>query len=133
MAHETSLGTNAFMSSPVCACAFPLDHCLSRLEACLCLRCYVCRYFPLSVTHAGTTVSCPPACPGSSADSGVIGGAYYMYLCDSYLTGLQCLDIEAAKYCALGAGTKCSPCPEGGFCPGGFRLWYDCNLHARVP
>ncbi len=89
-------------------------------------------YFPITVTHPSTslpsqpvTVACPPACPGNTNPDGVsiAGGAYYMYMCDSYLTGSACLQLDTAKYCALGSGTRCSPCPTGGFCPGGFRLW----------
>ena len=60
-------------------------------------------YFPIVIAHASAdgvpahvaAVSCPPTCPGSTAASAV-GGAYYMYLCDSYLTGPACLDVATA-------------------------------------
>jgi hypothetical protein len=48
-----------------------------------------------------------------------------MYLCDSYITGPQCLTLDYASQCAFGSGRSCSPCPEGGFCPGGARIWYS--------
>jgi hypothetical protein len=86
-------------------------------------------YFPITVKNPSrysgsppAPLSCPPACPGSTVDT-IVGGVFYMYLCDQYITGPPCLTLEHASSCAYGSGRYCDPCPTGAFCPGGFRLW----------
>lgn len=80
-------------------------------------------YKTITLSNPGAgSISCPPLCPGVSESS--IGGAFYTPLCVGYnRTGAACLDPSTAHLCALGSGDTCQPCPVGGICPGGNRLW----------
>jgi hypothetical protein len=72
----------------------------------------------------GTSVSCPPYCPGY-ADSplGNPNGAYYTALCAGYEHGASCLEPALASNCAFGSADTCQACPRGSVCPGGDRAW----------
>ena len=87
-------------------------------------------YAVITISHASddgvntVSVSCPPACPGSATDV-VVGGVFYTLGCAGagYLSGSACLSQDTARDCGFGAGSQCSACPDGAYCPGGFRLW----------
>lgn len=72
----------------------------------------------------------PVPAPAAALRSAAQSGVYYSRACPSGAaftdpaTG-ACTNASdpAALRCAYGSGDACSPCPEGGLCPGGFRLW----------
>ena len=55
------------------------------------------------------------------------GGVRYLAVCPNYTSPLTSACTNASDprsgLCAWGAGRRCAPCPPGGLCPGGFRLW----------
>ncbi len=53
-----------------------------------------------------------------------MGGAFYARACAAFPAGDLCLDPATASQCGWGAGgVSCYPCPPGGLCPGGRRVW----------
>eukprot|EP01029_Cantina_marsupialis_P006973 TRINITY_DN1768_c0_g1_i10.p1 TRINITY_DN1768_c0_g1~~TRINITY_DN1768_c0_g1_i10.p1 ORF type:complete len:1878 (+),score=320.33 TRINITY_DN1768_c0_g1_i10:740-5635(+) len=75
---------------------------------------------PSTTNSVGKTVSCPPNCPGKGGS-----GLYVTKKCigEKWLEGLTCFELETAYLCGLGIGHECQECPNGGICPGGFRIW----------
>eukprot|EP01029_Cantina_marsupialis_P025983 TRINITY_DN68_c0_g1_i2.p1 TRINITY_DN68_c0_g1~~TRINITY_DN68_c0_g1_i2.p1 ORF type:complete len:2175 (-),score=724.99 TRINITY_DN68_c0_g1_i2:470-6772(-) len=64
-------------------------------------------------------VSCPDMCPASGK------GIFYTETCVGYTTGAKCLMPELSHLCSFGAGDDCKSCPDGAFCPGGYRAWTE--------
>ena len=50
-------------------------------------------------------------------------GVLYTVTCQGYAQGPPCFEPQSASSCAFGGGGSCVSCPEGGMCPGGFRIW----------
>lgn len=87
-------------------------------------------YKTIAISNAdGGVASCPPYCPGF-ADTPT-GGVYYTNecVCNNCTVGPACLDPARASGCLYGQGDECRPCPEGGLCPGGDRLWCVALAH----
>ena len=90
-------------------------------------------YRAIEVSNSdGGALSCPPACPGASDASLTAGlgwssgggGVFYTKECVvGFLNGSACFVAETAHQCAYGKGDSCRPCPAGGMCPGGYRVW----------
>lgn len=95
-------------------------------------------------TTFGRSLHCPPTCPEdpeaslvpesvllereaaalAAPSSAWVTGFFFTKGCDGYRNdSATCLNPATASQCAYGSGLSCRPCPEGGLCPGGFRLW----------
>lgn len=72
--------------------------------------------------------NCPSDCPGEAQARGV----YYTPVCTGYLQGLECFDTAKAGQCAFGHGDSCRPCPAGGLCPGGARVWSQVGYYVHL-
>lgn len=73
-----------------------------------------------TIDTAGGTVMCPPHC---AADVAASGAVYYTPGCMGYDIGPICTNRSLNALFAYGQRDDCQPCPEGGICPGGYRLW----------
>eukprot|EP01029_Cantina_marsupialis_P022925 TRINITY_DN564378_c0_g1_i3.p1 TRINITY_DN564378_c0_g1~~TRINITY_DN564378_c0_g1_i3.p1 ORF type:complete len:974 (-),score=259.52 TRINITY_DN564378_c0_g1_i3:899-3820(-) len=51
-------------------------------------------------------------------------GVYFTQLCTEFENGPECLDAAYSyRYCGVGLGSNCDPCPKFTICPGGLRKW----------
>jgi hypothetical protein len=86
-------------------------------------------FVPAQVVRTGDLYALPDVTvlPSAAAPSGI----YYTKECsattrafNSPLTGTCTNESHPESYgCAYGEGDDCSACPDGGLCPGGYRLW----------
>lgn len=72
----------------------------------------------------------PPAPVALATLAAARVGIYYSLACSASsaytdpTTGACANASDPASYsCALGSGDSCQPCPSGGLCPGGSRMW----------
>ena len=79
--------------------------------------------------YVNVTVSVPAAPPvaspvhGSVPGATTFGGLFFTRTCAGYpVDPAVCLTVATAGACALGVEPLCTPCPDNGLCPGGWRL-----------